>query len=144
MTAPWLMRAQPEASAASPAWKMRLSTSSAQYVPLPIEQVRERIAKLGFEAIDIWGPLFKCTHLDDIAAGAGAKGLKELLAKHKLKLFAFSLYRGDYPKYMELLGAAGGGRRGGHPRQREAVQAGGVDGDDERVSGEVEAICRPG
>lgn len=109
VAAPWLMRAQPEAGAAAPAWKMRLSTSSVQYVPLPIEQVCERIAKLGFEAIDIWGPLFKCTHLDDIAAGGGAKGLKELLAKHKLKLFAFSLYRGDYPKYMELLGAAGGG-----------------------------------
>jgi len=88
---------------------MRLSSSSVQYVPLPIERVCERIARLGFEAIDIWGPLFKCTHLDEIITGGGAARLKALLAKHKLKLCAFSLYRGDYPKSMELLGAAGGG-----------------------------------
>ena len=90
-------------------WRMRMSASSVEYVPLPIEQVCERIAKLGFEAIDIWGPLFKCTHLDDIATRLGAGGLKDLLAKHKLKLYAFSVYPARYPQYAELLGAAGGG-----------------------------------
>ncbi|MBI5395618.1 MAG: sugar phosphate isomerase/epimerase [Verrucomicrobia bacterium] len=109
VAAPWLMRTGAEARAAAPVWKMRLSTSSVQYVPLPIEQVCERIAKLGFEAIDIWGPLFKCTHLDDVAARLSASGLKKLLAKNKLKLFAFSVYPDRYPQYAELLGAAGGG-----------------------------------
>ena len=97
------------AGAAENPWKMRLSTSSVMFVKLPIEQFCERAAKLGFEAVDIWGPLFKCTHMDDIAAGMGGGGLKELLAKHKLKLCAFSVYRGDYQKYVEMLGAAGGG-----------------------------------
>jgi len=90
-------------------WQMRLCTSTVQYVPLPIEQACERIARLGFEAIDIWGPLFKCTHLDDIAARLGGNGLKDLLAKNKLKLCAFSVYPSRYPQYAELLGAAGGG-----------------------------------
>ncbi|MFA6564807.1 MAG: sugar phosphate isomerase/epimerase [Verrucomicrobiia bacterium] len=97
------------AGAAEARWKMRLSTSSVMFVKLPIEQFCERAAKLGFEAVDIWGPLFKCTHLDDIAGRLGGDGLKKLLAKNKLKLCAFSLYRGDYPKNIEMLGVAGGG-----------------------------------
>ena len=88
---------------------MRLSTSSVMFVKLPVEQVCERIAKLGFEAVDIWGPMFKCTHLDDIAARLGGNGLKELLAKNRLKLSAFSVYPDRYPQYAALLGAAGGG-----------------------------------
>jgi len=32
-----------------------------------------------------------------------------LLARHKLDLFAFSVYAGGYPRYAELLGRAGGG-----------------------------------
>ena len=90
-------------------WTMRLSTSSVMFVKLTIEQFCERAARLGFEAVDIWGPLFKCTHLDDVAARLGADGLKELLAKNKLKLCAFSVYPNRYPQYAELLGAAGGG-----------------------------------
>ena len=34
-------------------WRMRLSTSSIHFMKLPIEQACERIAKLGFKAIDI-------------------------------------------------------------------------------------------
>jgi sugar phosphate isomerase/epimerase len=64
---------------------------------------------LGFEAIDIWSPYQNCQHLDDVAARLGPMGLKELLAKHKLKLFSFSVYIGGYEKYAELLGGAGGG-----------------------------------
>ena len=92
-----------------PKWKMRLSTSSIHYMQLPIEQACERIAKLGFEAIDIWSAHEGCPHLDDVARRLGPDGLKELLAKHKLKLFAFSVYRGGYARYAELLGKAGGG-----------------------------------
>ena len=88
---------------------MRLSTSSIHFMQLPIEKACEQIAELGFEAIDIWSAHDGCPHLDDVAKRLGAEGLKELLAKHKLKLFAFSVYRGGYERYAELLGKAGGG-----------------------------------
>jgi len=90
-------------------WRMRLSTSSIHFMQLPIEQACEQIAKLGFEAIDIWSAHSGCPHLDDVAGRLGPEGLKELLTKHKLKLFAFSVYRGGYERYAELLGKAGGG-----------------------------------
>ena len=90
-------------------WRMRLSTSSIHFMGLPIEQACERIARLGFEAIDIWSAHQDCPHLDDVAKRLGAEGLKELLAKNKLELFAFSVYKGGYERYAELLGKAGGG-----------------------------------
>jgi sugar phosphate isomerase/epimerase len=90
-------------------WRMRLSTSSIHFMELPIEQACEQIAKLGFEAIDIWSAHEGCPHLDDVANRLGADGLKNLLAKHNLKLFAFSVYSGGYGRYAELLGKAGGG-----------------------------------
>jgi len=90
-------------------WRMRLSTSSIHFMELPIEQACERIARLGFEAIDIWSAHAGCPHLDDVAKRLGPEGLKKLLAKHKLKLFAFSVYKGGYARYAELLGKAGGG-----------------------------------
>ena len=76
---------------------------------LPIEQACERIAGLGFEAIDIWSAHEGCPHLDDVAERLGPDGLKKLLAEHKLKLFAFSVYQGGYARYADLLGKAGGG-----------------------------------
>lgn len=99
------------AQKAAPAkkWHMRLSTSSIHFMELPIEQACERIAKLGFEAIDIWSAHEGCPHLDDVANRLGAEGLKKLLEKHNLKLFAFSVYSGGYERYAELLGKAGGG-----------------------------------
>jgi sugar phosphate isomerase/epimerase len=96
-------------AAASQKWQMRLSTSSIHFMELPIEQACERIAGLGFEAIDIWSAHEGCPHLDDVANRLGAEGLKKLLAKYKLKLFAFSVYSGGYERYAELLGKAGGG-----------------------------------
>jgi len=90
-------------------WQMRLSTSSIHFMELPVEQACERIAGLGFEAIDIWSAHQGCPHLDDVAERLGPEGLKELLAKHNLKLFAFSVYKGGYERYAELLGKAGGG-----------------------------------
>ena len=88
---------------------MRLSTSSIHFMGLPIEQACEKIASLGFEAVDIWSAHEGCPHLDDVADRLGADGLKELLAKHNLRLFSFSVYRGGYARYAELLGKAGGG-----------------------------------
>jgi sugar phosphate isomerase/epimerase len=99
----------PAQKAADKKWRMRLSTSSIHFMELPIEQACERIAKLGFEAVDIWSAHEGCPHLDDVSNRLGAEGLKKLLAKHKLKLFAFSVYSGGYKCYAELLGKAGGG-----------------------------------
>jgi len=90
-------------------WKMKLSTSSIHFRELPIEGACAQIAGLGFEAIDIWSAHEGCPHLDDVAQRLGPGGLKELLSEHKLKLFAFSVYRGGYARYAELLGRAGGG-----------------------------------
>lgn len=90
-------------------WPMKLATSSIQYTKLPIEQACERIAALGFEAIDIWSAHAGCPHLDDVQKRLGPDGLKEVLAKNKLKLYAFSVYAGGYARYAELLGKAGGG-----------------------------------
>ena len=39
----------------------------------------------------------------------GPEGLTRLLEKHKLDLYSFSVYRGGYPRYAELLGKVGGG-----------------------------------
>ena len=39
----------------------------------------------------------------------GPEGLKELLARHRLKLYSFTCYFGVYPRYAELLGKVGGG-----------------------------------
>jgi sugar phosphate isomerase/epimerase len=103
-----LLRQALSADAATP-WLMRLSTSSIHFHKLPIEQACERIAALGFEGIDIWSAYQGCPHLDDVAQRLGAEGLKELLAKNKLKLFAFSVYVGGYAKYASLLGKTGGG-----------------------------------
>jgi sugar phosphate isomerase/epimerase len=93
----------------APAWQMRLSASSICFSELTIEQACERIADLGFEAIDIWSAHEGCPHLDDVASRLGPEGLKELLTKHKLKLCGFSVYQGGYARYAELLGQAGGG-----------------------------------
>ncbi|MDD4870408.1 MAG: TIM barrel protein [Kiritimatiellae bacterium] len=100
-------------AANTPGWSMRLSTSSVMFDTLPIETVFERIARLKFDAVDIWCPFnacgAHCNHLEDVAARLGADGLKALLTKHKLGLCAFSCYGGHYPKYAELLGKVGGG-----------------------------------
>jgi len=104
-----VLSAWAQESAPGKKWRMRLSTSSIHFMELPIEQACERIAQLGFKAIDIWSAHQGCPHLDDVAERLGAEGLKRLLAKHKLKLFAFSVYKGGYERYAELLGKAGGG-----------------------------------
>jgi len=90
-------------------WRMKLSTSSIHFKELPIEKACEKIAGLGFEGIDIWSAHDKCPHLDDALQRLGSDVLKRVLAEHKLKLFAFSVYKGGYSKYAALLGKAGGG-----------------------------------
>ncbi len=96
--------------AADKPWTMKLSTSTVHFGSLPVEDACARIAALGFEAVDVWCPFGKkCKHLDEVATRLGAEGLKKVLAQHNLKLYAFSVYRGGYPKYAELLGQCGGG-----------------------------------
>ena len=104
-----MLAGAPPAPAAEKPWKMRLSCSSINFMSLSIEQACQRIAALGFEAIDVWSGHAGCPHLDDVLDRLGPDGLKELLAKNKLKLYAFSVYRGGYPRYAELLGKCGGG-----------------------------------
>jgi sugar phosphate isomerase/epimerase len=96
------------------AWRMRLSFSSVMLAGLPIEEVCERAAKLGFEAIDIWCPFDNCKHLTDVVARLGPDGLKELLAKHKLTLGSFTTYTTKaeaigFPAYADFIGKCGGG-----------------------------------
>lgn len=100
---------RPSVAATTDRWGMRLSASSIEFSRLPIEDACQRIAALGFEAIDIWSAHAGCPHLDDVQKRLGPEGLKDLLAKHRLKLYAFSVYAGGYPRYAELLGKAGGG-----------------------------------
>jgi sugar phosphate isomerase/epimerase len=97
------------AQAAEGPWKMRLSASSIAFTALPIEKACQRIASLGFEAIDVWSAFVGCPHLDDALNRLGADGLMQVLAKNKLKLFSFSVYVGGYRRYAELLGKCGGG-----------------------------------
>ena len=103
------------AQAADKNWTMRLSTSSVQFSSLPVEDACARIAALGFEAIDFWPKApanmadLGCPHLDEIEKRLGPAGLKDLLAKHNLKLAAVTCYFVGYRKHAELLGKAGGG-----------------------------------
>ena len=96
-----------ESAATKPEWKMQLSCSSINFSSLPIEQAVERIAALGFDAIDIWSAHAGCPHLDDVQKRLGPDGLVRLLDKHKLKLYAFTVYTGGYPRYADLLGRTG-------------------------------------
>ena len=109
VTAGGLLASAGRAVAAEGRWKMRLSCSSINFASLPIEQACERIAALGFEAIDIWSAHAGCPHLDDALNRLGPEGLQEVLAKNKLKLYSFSTYSGGYARYAELLGKCGGG-----------------------------------
>jgi sugar phosphate isomerase/epimerase len=90
-------------------WQMRLSTSSILFMQLSIEKACERISNLDYQAIDIWSAHDGCPHLDDVAERLGPDGLKELLAEYNLQLYSFSVYKGGYERYAELLGKAGGG-----------------------------------
>ncbi len=97
------------AAAVEAPWKMRLSASTIAFTKLPVEEALRRIAELGFEAVDIWSAHAGCPHLDDVLNRLGPGGLQEVLAKNRLKLYAFSVYAGGYRRYAELLGKAGGG-----------------------------------
>jgi len=95
------------------AWKMKLATSSVMFDTLPIEQVCQRVARLGLQAVDIWAPFTwggaQCKHLADVKKRLGGKGLRELLTKHKLDVAAFTIYGHKLSQYWELIRDYGGG-----------------------------------
>jgi len=84
------------------------SCSSINFMSLSLEKACERIAELGFDAIDIWGGL-GCQHLKQVADELKPEGLKTILEKNCLKLCGFSLYGVGYAPYAKLLGQCGGG-----------------------------------
>lgn len=112
-------------------WKMRLACSSIGFSSLPIEEAVERISGLGFDAIDIWSAHAGCPHLDDVLNRLGPDGLVDLLKKHELELYAFSVYRGGYSRYAELLGKVGGG---------VAVRGSGGFADPDNLTGSMKAF----
>ena len=105
-----------------PAKKPLYSCSSINFTSLSLEKACERIAELGYDAIDIWGYL-GCQHLKQVADDLKSEGLKALLEKHRLKLGSFSVYGAGYAPYAKLLGQCGGGVaiRGSRPRGQNSV-----------------------
>jgi sugar phosphate isomerase/epimerase len=121
-------------------WTMRLSTSSIHYSSLPIEQACQRIAALGFEAIDIWSPHAGCPHLDDAKDRLGPDALKRVLEQNRLKPYAWSVYSGGFRKYADFIGAMGGGVavRGSTGRQPPEAMAEHMKRFVESLEGELE------
>ena len=117
-------------AADAPPWRMKLAFSSVMFGDMPFEEVCERAAKLGFEAIDIWPPFDKCRHLEEVVQRLGPDGLKKVLAQHKLALGSFSVYNAGFSALRGLYRPIW--RRGG--RARVGVREncpGGIAGADE-------------
>ena len=96
-------------AAGPPAPGLRLAFSSVMLAELPIEEVCQRAAALGFEALDLWCPFAKCKHLDDVEQRLGPEGLKAVLQKTKLKLCSFTVYKLGFPRYAPFIKNFGGG-----------------------------------
>lgn len=95
--------------AAARQWQPRLSSSTVHYPHLPVVEACERIANLGYEAVDIWSSFQGCTHLEEARETLGADGLRRLLDRLSLKLAAVSVYRAGYEPFAGILGDVGGG-----------------------------------
>ena len=102
--------------------KPTYSCSTINFTSLSLEKACERIAALGFDAVDIWGEL-GCQHLNQVANNLKAEGLKVLLEKYRLKLGSFSVYSAKYPPYATLIGECGGSTvvRGSRRRRKDSV-----------------------
>ncbi|MCL2347626.1 MAG: sugar phosphate isomerase/epimerase [Planctomycetaceae bacterium] len=113
-------------------FKPKWVCSSVNYSSLPLEEACQRIASLGYEAIDVWDSIegyLECPHLAEIAEKYHAEGFKKLLEKYHLNLGSFTVYMAKYPKFAKLLGQCGSGGDG--PCSRLAVrgsQVGGLTG----------------
>jgi sugar phosphate isomerase/epimerase len=98
----------------TPSQPLRFSLCSVMVAELPLEEVCERAAQLGFAAIDIWCPFDNCHHLADAVQRLGPDGLKQLLARHRLALGSFTTYTSPvekvgFPAYADFIRRVGGG-----------------------------------
>jgi len=102
---------------------MQLSTSSLHYRSLPVTEACQRIAKVGFSAVDVWahftwaGPL--CEHLEEGLQEMGPDAFGPFLKKHELRLIAASCYAAKASDFLAPLGKLGGAViiRGSQPVQ---------------------------
>jgi sugar phosphate isomerase/epimerase len=90
-------------------WPLRLSTSSILFWQFGIREACRRIARLGFQAVDIWSAFAHCTHLEEAKANLGPAGTKKMLADSALGLCAITVYWSGYAPFAEMLGQMGGG-----------------------------------
>ncbi len=104
----WAGTAIPPACAAEP-WPLRLSTSSLVFWQFGIKEACRRIAKLGFQGVDIWSAFAHCTHLEQAKADLGVAGTRKLVDETGLDLTAITVYWSGYEPFAKMLSEMGGG-----------------------------------
>lgn len=99
----------PTAAAFDAPWRLKLATSSFLLWQMDVQQACQSLAKLGFEAVDIWSAFQHCTHLDESKMRFALKGgLNVMLAAAKLRLAAATVYWSGVEPFAKFLGDAGG------------------------------------
>lgn len=99
----------PVAAAFDAPWRLKLATSSFLLWQMDVQQACQSIAKLGFEAVDIWSAFQHCTHLDESKMRFASKGgVNGMLAPTKLQLAAATVYWSGVEPFAKFLGDAGG------------------------------------
>jgi sugar phosphate isomerase/epimerase len=114
---------------------VRLSAASLMFKELTLEQVCARIAGVGYEAIDIWGEQEGCPHLEDVAQRLGGSGLRELLERHQLQLYALTLPASAFDRYAGLIRESTGALA-----VRESAEPAAPEGLRERVRVLIESL----
>lgn len=99
--------------AAGAPWKPRLALSSVMFSHLSLGDFCAVAQKLGFVAIDHWGPFDKCVHMRE-AVAMGPEKFQALLKQHGLQVGAWTHYAGKdrgrgFPEFIDFLSACGGG-----------------------------------
>jgi len=99
----------PAVSAPAGSWRLKAATSSFLLWQMDVQQACQAIAKLGFEAVDIWSAFQHCTHLEESKMRFASKGgLKGMLDPAKLRLAAATVYWTGVQPFAPFLGDAGG------------------------------------
>lgn len=111
MACPSLLRAAGEGG--KTAWQPKPALSSVMFSHLKLEDFCTLAAKLGFKAIDLWGPFDNCRHMIE-AAEMGSEKFLALLKQHDLKIGVWTCYRHQknekvFNDFAEFIGACGGG-----------------------------------
>lgn len=94
-------------------WEPDLALSSVMFHRLSLEAFCETAAKLGFKAIDLWGPFRRCRHMFE-AVGMGPEAFSKMLGQYGLRIGVWTHYAGGekrrgFPEFAEFIGACGGG-----------------------------------